>query len=77
MPQDFELKKILTKINNLVDYKNVILEREELKKFGGGCHQRIGVSNQNTHFGKIKFSKGEQEDGSSFYETTINENKGE
>src|SRR6056300_1169815 len=39
---DFELKKILNKINNIVDYKNVILEREELKKFGGGCHQKIG-----------------------------------
>ena len=72
--KDFELKKILTKINNIVDYKNVVLEREELKKFGGGCHQKIGVSYQNTHFGKIKFSKGEQEDGSSFYEKTIYEN---
>ena len=72
--KDTDLKKILCKINNIVDYKNVTLEREELKKYGGGCHQKIGVSYKNTHFGKVKFSKGEQEDGSSFYEKTIYEN---
>ena len=72
--KDTDLKKILSKINNIVDYKNVTLEREELKKYGGGCHQKIGVSYKNTHFGKVKFSKGEQEDGSSCYEKTIDEN---
>ena len=72
--EDSELKKILSKINNIEDYNNVSLEREELQKYGGGCHQKIGVSYKNTHFGKVKFSKGEQEDGSSFYEKTIYEN---
>ena len=71
--EDSELKKILSKINNIEDYNNVSLEREELQKYGGGCHQKIGVSYKNTHFGKVKFSKGEQEDGSSFYEKTIYE----
>ena len=72
--KDTDLKNILSKINNIADYKNVSLEREELKKYGGGCHQKIGVSYQNSHFGKVKFSRGEKEDGSSFYEKTIYEN---
>ena len=72
--EDTDLKKILSKINNMADYKNVTLERKELEKYGGGCHQKIGVSYKNTHFGKVKFSKGEKEDGTSFYEKTIYEN---
>ena len=72
--EDTQLKKILSEINNIVDYENVILEREELRKYGGGCHQKIGVSYKNTHFGKVKYSKGEKEDGSSFYEKIIFEN---
>ena len=50
---DSELKHLLKDLNNKIDYENVILEREELRKYGGGCHQKIGVSFQNTFFGKI------------------------
>ena len=56
---DTDLKNLLKDLNNKIDYENVILEREELRKYGGGCHQKIGVSFQNTFFGKIKSSKGE------------------
>ena len=68
---DTDLKKLLYEINNEADYENVILERKELQKYGGGCHQKIGVSFLNTHFGKLKYSKGENENGSAFYEKTI------
>ena len=68
---DSELKDLLKDLNNKIDYENVILEREELRKYGGGCHQKIGVSFQNTFFGKIKSSKGETDNGSSFEERTI------
>ena len=68
---DSELKHLLKDLNNKIDYENVILEREELRKYGGGCHQKIGVSFQNTFFGKIKSSKGETDNGSSFEERTI------
>ena len=27
---------------------------KELQKYGGGCHQKIGVSFLNTHFGKLE-----------------------
>ncbi len=72
--EDTNLKKILSEINNEADYENVILEREELKKYGGGCHQKIGVSFLNTHFGKVKYSKGENLDGFAFYEKIIYKN---
>ena len=62
---------MLKDLNNKIDYENVILEREELRKYGGGCHQKIGVSFQNTFFGKIKSSKGETDNGSSFEERAI------
>ena len=71
---DTNLKKLLSEINNEADYANVILERQELQKYGGGCHQKIGVSFLNTHFGKVKYSKGESENGSAFYEKTIFKN---
>ena len=72
--EDTDLKKLLSEINNEADYANVILERKELQKYGGGCHQKIGVSFLNTHFGKVKYSKGENENGSAFYEKTIYKN---
>ena len=72
--EDTDLKKLLSEINNEADYENVILERKELQKYGGGCHQKIGVSFLNTHFGKLKYSKGENENGSAFYEKTIYKN---
>ena len=71
---DTDLKNLLKVLNNRIDYENVILEREELRKYGGGCHQKIGVSFQNTFFGKIKSSKGETTDGNSFQERFVYQN---
>ena len=42
-------------------------ERRILKDYGGGCHQKIGVSYFFTHFGLMKARKGETEDGVKFY----------
>ncbi len=39
--------KLLNEINDLDVFKNVKDEREKLKKYGGGCHQKIGVSIEN------------------------------
>ena len=36
--------EILNKINDLDVFKDVSDERKKLKKYGGGCHQKIGVS---------------------------------
>ena len=61
-------------------------ERKILKIYGGGCHQKIGVSYFFTHFGLMKAKKGETDEGVKFYEwekhntftnldTKVNENQ--
>ena len=50
--------KLLNEINNLDIFKDVEDEREKLKKFGGGCHQKIGVSIENHSLGKVLTEKG-------------------
>ena len=74
---DNDIKKLLLEMNNQADYENVLLERAELKKYGGGCHQKIGVSYQRTHFGLIKSSKGQKDDGFTFDERIIIGNNNE
>ena len=50
--------ELLKEINDLDVFKNVEDEREKLKKYGGGCHQKIGVSIENHSLGKITTEKG-------------------
>ncbi len=50
--------ELLNEINDLDVFKNVKDEREKLKKYGGGCHQKIGVSIENHSLGKIITEKG-------------------
>ena len=53
-----KVTKLLSEINDLDVFKNVEDEREKLKKYGGGCHQKIGVSIENHPLGKIITEKG-------------------
>ena len=46
-------------------------ERLILKKYGGGCHQKIGVSFFPTFFGIVKCEKGESDIGEKFYDWSI------
>ena len=50
--------ELLNEINDLDVFKDVEDERKKLKKYGGGCHQRIGVSIENHPLGKITTEKG-------------------
>jgi hydroxymethylbilane synthase len=50
--------ELLKEINDLDVFRNVEDEREKLKKYGGGCHQKIGVSIENHPLGKITTEKG-------------------
>ena len=50
--------EFINKINDLDVFENVENEREKLKKYGGGCHQKIGVSIENHPLGKITTEKG-------------------
>lgn len=42
---------------------SVIQERKELKKYGGGCHQKIGVCVMHREYGKVFYLKGLTDDG--------------
>ena len=71
-----KLIKIIKKISHKETIDCVNQERKILKKYGGGCHQKIGVSYFYTHFGLMKSKKGETDDGKNFYEWKIdNSNK--
>jgi len=60
---DEVILEILTKINNEEVFKSVEKERKILKEYGGGCHQKIGVSHQILEMGEVLNLKGETEEG--------------
>ncbi|MDC3112874.1 hydroxymethylbilane synthase [Pelagibacteraceae bacterium] len=64
--KDNELNKILNDINVSKDYSNVIEERNILKNYGGGCHQKIGVSYISHKLGLVVSKRGEDESGNHF-----------
>jgi hydroxymethylbilane synthase len=47
-----DLQTLLDKINQPRDFQNVRHERDVLKSFGGGCHQKIGVARLDKPFGE-------------------------
>ena len=64
--EDKDLKNIIKKINNTSDYNCVERERKILKNYGGGCHQKIGVSFFKTNFGLMHSARGEISANESF-----------
>ncbi len=69
------LNSILAKINFKIDYDNVENERKILKQYGGGCHQKIGVSYINHRHGTIISKRGEDENGNHFEDWYFKANK--
>ena len=64
--KDNKLNEILNDINFSKDYSNVIQERNILKNYGGGCHQKIGVSYISHKLGLVVSTRGEDENGNHF-----------
>jgi len=66
-----ELREMLNNINHLSTWQAVNEERKILKSFGGGCHQKIGVTvlnsaiSDNLH-GEILFEAGQGKTGENF-----------
>ena len=58
---------LIKSINVIDDFECVKKERKILENYGGGCHQKIGVSFFKTHFGLMHSSKGEIKEGDSFH----------
>lgn len=58
-----DVHDLLAPINCLETFTSVIREREILRNYGGGCHQKIGVSVLRRPFGEITFLRGLTDDG--------------
>jgi hydroxymethylbilane synthase len=50
--------EMLSQIHDQESFNNVSLERKILGLYGGGCHQKIGISVLQRSFGEVKFLKG-------------------
>ena len=66
-----ELKYLMYKIGDEKTFNLVNKEREILKKYGGGCHQKIGVTILNSKKGEILNLKGETEEGKKISESSF------
>ena len=66
--RDKVLNEMIKDISDPLSITCVKKEREVLKKYGGGCHQKIGVTFFPTFFGLVKSEKGESEEGNKFYD---------
>jgi hydroxymethylbilane synthase len=58
-----DLRELLAPINCVDTFTSVVREREILRGYGGGCHQKIGVSVLRRPFGEITFLRGTTDDG--------------
>ena len=58
-----ELHELLAAINCADTFASVAREREILRGYGGGCHQKIGVSVLRRAFGEVTFLRGTTDDG--------------
>ena len=75
--EDEVVKKIIARISNNEIFDSVEIERAILKSYGGGCHQKIGVSHEILETGKLLTVKGETEEGEDLSERSFNNNEGD
>ena len=67
--------QIIADISNNEIFDSVEIERTILKSYGGGCHQKIGVSHEILETGKLLTVKGETENGEDLSERSFNNKK--
>lgn len=69
-----DLKNILTTVNCSQSFKDVEDERRLLKSWGGGCHQKIGVSVLTRPYGRVTIARGVQDTGETIYIDKLDNN---
>jgi hydroxymethylbilane synthase len=70
-----ELRQFLAPINCVDTFTSVVREREILRGYGGGCHQKIGVSVLRRPFGEITFLRGTTDDGRTLNSCSLRSSK--
>lgn len=58
-----DMRELLAPLNCVETFAAVTQEREILRSYGGGCHQKIGASVLRRSFGEITFLRGLTNDG--------------
>lgn len=58
-----DLEKLISQINCTETFESVRLEREILAKYGGGCHQKLGISCVSLRDGRFLRARGVLHDG--------------
>jgi len=58
-----DMRELLSPLNCVDTFRAVITEREILRSYGGGCHQKIGASVLHRSYGEITFLRGVTDDG--------------
>jgi hydroxymethylbilane synthase len=58
-----ELRDLFATINSTEAFETTVREREILRSYGGGCHQKIGTSVLRRPYGEITFLRGLTDDG--------------
>ena len=66
-----DLKEKLKAIHCQDTWESVCEERKILKSYGGGCHQKIGVTQLVRDYGKITFLKGLTDEGETLDKTSM------
>lgn len=66
-----DIKKILDLVNCKTTFAIAQKERETLKKHGGGCHQKIGISILSRSFGEVTYLQGLTEQGLKLEECSL------
>jgi hydroxymethylbilane synthase len=66
-----DLQALLSKINDEATFTCAQKERDTLASFGGGCHQKIGISVLARPYGQITWLRGETDQGRILLENTL------
>ena len=72
---DDEVKNIISSISDQKAFSSVETERSLLKSYGGGCHQKIGVSYEVMEKGSLLTVRGETEEGDDISRRLFNGNE--
>jgi len=69
-----ELRDLFAAINSTDAFETTTREREILRSYGGGCHQKIGTSVLRRAYGEITFLRGLTDDGVVLKEVSLRPN---
>src|SRR5690349_1559983 len=70
-----ELRELFVTINSSDALETTIREREILRSYGGGCHQKIGTSVLRRPYGEITFLRGLTDEGVVLNEVSLRANR--